>query len=343
MKRWRLLSLLTTIFISLIVWAVVAGLCLLVGSTGLGKPAYGGWSIRMEPVLLASLIGAALASAGVAYQAILRNPLADPYLLGVSSGAALAAYLWRFNFTASLATGFLASVGLAAGQQIFAFAGALISVGIVFLLATRRGRLEPITLLLVGVIVNAVNGALFLLLNQLFRDMPGTGDPLSFLIGAIQQNLTLTGELTGAAIIAIGWVILLVLSGQLNAASVSDAEARSLGVRINRLRWITLIVASLVTASAVALSGPIGFIGLVCPHLARLLVGSDQRRLLPVATALGAALLAVADSAARLLSMPSLAQTRLSVGVLTALLGGPFFLLLLVQARRRKAVAEGLV
>jgi iron complex transport system permease protein len=133
---------------------------------------------------------------------------------------------------------------------------------------------------------------------------------------------------------------MLAISGQLNAAGVGDAEAVSLGVSIGQLRWLALIVASLVTASAVAISGPIGFIGLICPHLARLFVGTDQRRLLPVATALGAALLCIADAASRRLAGEGLAQTLLPVGVLTSLLGGPFFLLLLIQNRRRADMME---
>ncbi len=342
MKQWNLAALARTMALSISVWAVVAVACLTVGSTGVRWPSGSDWGVRLGPVLLASLIGAALAGAGVAYQAILRNPLADPYLLGVSSGASLAAYLWRFSFAAVIAKGVIGGVGLAMGQQVFAFAGAIASVGIVFALASRRGRLEPMTLLLVGVIVNSVNGAMFLLLNQLFRDMPGTGDALSFLIGGIQGNLTAQSQWVAAGFIAVAWMGLLILGGQLNAGAVSDAEARSLGVRIERLRWVTLIIASLITASAVAVSGPIGFVGLICPHLGRLMVGSDQRRLLPVATGLGAALLALADAASRLMAMQSLAQTLVPVGVLTGLMGGPFFLLLLHQSRRRMDRAEGL-
>jgi len=136
----------------------------------------------------------------------------------------------------------------------------------------------------------------------------------------------------------VGWVILLALSGQLNAAVLSEAEAQSLGVHIHRLRWIGLVVASLVTAAAVAVSGPIGFVGLICPHLARLLVGGDNRRLLPVATAIGAALLAVADGGSRMLSRADMGQTLLPVGVLTGLLGGPFFLILLWRGRRQSVI-----
>ena len=332
MKRWSLPALLMTLFASALAWGAVAMLCLMVGSTGeIGWPAQNILPYRREVVLLASLVGAALAAAGVAYQAILRNPLADPYLLGVSSGAMLFAYMWQFPAVGAI---------LALGEQAFAFAGALTAVAVVFFLASRRGRIEPVTLLLVGVIVNSVNGAIFLLLNALIKDPATPGGPLTFLVGGLQTNLRFEQRLAAAIIIAIGFVVLLFLSGQLNVGILSEGEAQSLGVRIHRLRWIALITASLITASAVAISGPIGFIGLICPHLARLIVGNDQRRLLPIAAALGAILLTVADAATRMLSRESAANTALPVGVLTGLLGGPFFLLLLYQSRRRLSLAE---
>jgi iron complex transport system permease protein len=318
--------------ICLVVWLVVATACLCVGSTGsFGFPSSRDqFDSRCEIVLLASLVGAALGAAGVAYQAILRNPLADPYLLGVSSGASLACYLWRFQKIA-------AAVAVVFGmmtQQAFAFAGALLAVGVVFGLAGRRGRLEPLTLLLVGVIVNAVNASIYLLLDSIFRNLPGGGSPLNFLVGGMQTNLTSRQQWLAATSIFAGFVVLLYLSGQLNIATLSEAEAQSLGVRIHRLRWVALIVASLITASAVAVSGPIGFVGLISPHLARLLVGHDQRKLLPLSTMLGACLLAIADAASRKLSSAQGVATILPVGVLTGLLGGPFFLLLLWQNRR---------
>jgi iron complex transport system permease protein len=223
--------------------------------------------------------------------------------------------------------------GQAASQQAFAFVGAVLAVGIVLLLSTRRGRLEPVTLLLVGVIINALAGSIFLLIYNLIGTLPSSEGALSMIVGGIQTSL-LPSQITAAVIIiGLGSVALLAISGELNVAGFSDTEAEALGVRIQRLRWTALVVASLVTASAVAISGPIGFIGLVCPHLARLFVGSDQRKLLPVATALGAALLAAADATSRRLAGEGF--TLLPVGVLTSLLGGPFFLLLLIQSRRR--------
>lgn len=327
--RWSVGRLTVTIAICVVGWAIVAAACLCIGSTGqIGWPSATLLPFRRDIVLTASLIGAALAASGVAYQAILRNPLADPYLLGVSSGASLAAYLWRFPLVYKLIV-VLPVTWAAASQQLFAFAGALLSVAVVFLLATRRGRLEPVTLLLVGVIVNSVNGAIFMLLNFAFKEVPSSGGALSFLVGSIQTTLLNEQVYAAAIVCAIGFAILLVVSGQLNAAGLGTGEAASLGIAIHRLRWVVLVVASLTTASAVAISGPIGFVGLICPHVARLFVGADHRRLLPVATAIGASLLAIADAASRRLAQGDGAGTWLPVGVLTGLLGGPFFLFLL--------------
>jgi iron complex transport system permease protein len=321
-KRWGAGRIIATLVICIGGWFAIAAGCTCFGSTAHDFS----WHDRWEVVLLASVIGAALSSAGVVYQAILRNPLADPYLLGVSSGAMLSSFIWRLT-----PLYLLTSFAFEMSQQAFSFAGALVTIAVVFLLSMRRGKLEPITLLLVGVIVNSINGSIFLLLNSLKHDITGgSGGPMSFLVGGIQTNLTMTQECSAGVAVGICWLVLLYLAGQLNTAMLGEAEATSLGIRIHRLRWIALVTASLMTAAAVAVSGPIGFIGLVCPHVARLIVGNDQRRLLPVATAMGAALLAVADAMSR-----SVAQSALPVGVITGLLGGPFYLALLWKARHR--------
>ena len=340
MSRWSAGRAVAVVLVCAAAWAAVAALCLFVGSTGgVGWPNRDQLDFRVKPVLLASLVGAALAAAGVTYQAILRNPLADPYLLGVSSGASLMAFLWQ---STSLPLALVAVGGggatrgtAAVSQQTFAFAGALASLAVVLLLGRRRGRIDPVTLLLVGVVVNAVNASAFMLLTALQRDRPAAGGPLQFLVGGINTTLTAEQRTAAALVFAAGWVVLFNLAGQLNVAGLSDAEAESLGVRVGRLRWVGLVTASLVTAAAAAVSGPIGFVGLVCPHLARLLVGSDVRRLLPAATACGAAVLAVADAASRFLAADHRAQTLLPVGVLTGFLGGPFFLYLLWRQRGR--------
>lgn len=332
MKHWSSGRLLITLFICSAAVGGTAILCLGVGSTGLGWADTAVRSIRAESILDSALIGAALAAAGVAFQAILRNPLADPYLLGVSSGASLLAFVWELPIFAS----FVNALGQSApiSQQTVSFAGALIAVTIVLGLAGRRGRLEPVTLLLVGVIVNAINGSIYLLLSALAHQLPGNGGPLTFLVGGILQ-ITHAQRRAALGLIAAGWLALLYISGDLNVAALDDAEAESLGVRIHRLRWVALITASLITAAAVAISGPIGFVGLVCPHIGRLLVGGDQRRLLPVATAIGSILLMAADALSRFLSREDLLANLLPVGVLTGLLGGPFFLWLLFREKRK--------
>ena len=339
MKRFGALQLLLHIAVSIVLWLIVAAGCMMVSSVGTGWPSDPEiFRIRSEVVLMSSLVGAALAAAGTTYQAVLRNPLADPYLLGVSCGAALFAYLWRLPALTPITTA-LGYGQQALSQQAFAFVGGIIAVGLVLLISQRRGRLEPVTLLLVGVIVNALIGSLFLLLYNLVNTLPSSEGALTMIVGGIQTSLLREQKLAAAAVAGVGWIVLLALGGQLNTAVVSDAEAQALGVRIQRLRWIALGVASLITAAAVAVSGPIGFIGLICPHVARLLVGTDQRRMLPLSTALGAALLASADAGSRKLNGAGL--PLLPVGVLTSLLGGPFFLLLLIQSRRRNEVAEG--
>lgn len=329
MKRWSIGQLILTLLVCAIGWSAVAALCLMVGSTGtFGWPDPATLPFRREPVLLASLVGASLAAAGVTYQALLGNPLADPYLLGTSSGAMLASYLWTLPAFTTVAAVW------AIGQQAMAFIGALVAVGVVLAIAGRRGRLEPVTLILVGVIVNAVCGAVFLLINSIVKDPASRGGPLDFIVGGLQTNLQQWQMLASSAVLLVGWVVLAVIGGQLNVGSMEEGEAASLGVRVNRLRWVGVVVASLITASAVAVSGPIGFVGLICPHLGRLIVGGDVRRLLPVATTLGAVMLCLADAAGRRMLADGWLGTYLPVGVITSLLGGPFFLVLLLTRHK---------
>jgi iron complex transport system permease protein len=325
------------LLMSIGVWASVAAICLLVGSTGVGVPTSEQVGFRIGFVVVASLVGAALASSGVAYQAVLRNPLADPFLLGVASGAMLGVVLWRFpNLWASPGSG-VYSLLATLGQQGSALVGALLVVSTVLFVSSRKGRLEPVTLLLVGVIVSSLCSAAVLLLVSIRPEIlaAGGGGVAGVLVGALQTNLTAQQLVSGVVVIAAGFVVLMLAGPALSVATLSDAEATSMGVRVHRLRWVALVTASIVVGAGVAISGPIGFVGLICPHLGRMLVGPDPRRLLPVATALGAALLAAADGLCRLLAMQELVATLLPVGVITAMLGGPFFLLLLVRERGR--------
>lgn len=317
--------------LSAVAWLAAAWLCLLVGSTGeFGWPDLAAvLEARAERVLLASLVGAALAGGGVAYQAVLRNPLADPYLLGASSGATLASFLW------TLPAAGMGSIPLMLGQQGFAFAGALAAVTLVLILAGGTGRLEPTRAILVGVIVSAVCASVLMLLINLYTTPAGGGGALAVLFGSLRTSLTRTEVYLAAGLALAAATMLASMAGGLNIASLGEDEAASMGIRVNRLRWLALAAASLLVAPAVAVGGPIGFIGLIGPHLGRLIVGPDNRRLLPVALALGAMLLAGADTATRVLSNPANLGTVLPAGVLTGLLGGPFFLVLLWSRRGR--------
>lgn len=349
MRAWTVRQWGVLVGVSAVGWLAVAVVGLLVGSTGVGVPTAAQLGSRLEVVLLASIVGAALAAAGVTYQCVLRNPLADPYLLGVASGASLGTMLWRFPATLAGFGGVVATVG----QPAMALIGALVASGTVLAFAGGGwgrarleggggGRLEPVTLILVGVIVSSVCSAVVLLLLSLRPEILAGGGGLSgVMIGALQTNLSVTQLVLAAGVLLAGLVAMTLLAPSLAVSTLSDPEAAALGLRIVRLRWLALGVAGVVVAGAVAVSGPIGFVGLVCPHLGRLLVGPDPRRLLPVATALGAGLLCLADGLCRVLAMQQLVATLLPVGVITALLGGPFFLVLLLRHLRGGAGDAG--
>ncbi|MFN4243787.1 MAG: FecCD family ABC transporter permease [Tepidisphaerales bacterium] len=328
MKAWTAGRWLKLATLSALAWAAVAGACLLIGSTGVGWPTAVQLGPRLEVVLLGSLVGAALAAAGVTYQCVLRNPLADPYLLGVASGATLGTLLWRWPGLAD------EGVVLLAGQPAMALAGALLMSALVLAVSsrTRGGRLDPVTVVLVGVVVSSLCSAVVLLLLSLRPELlAGGGGLAGVLVGALQTNLTPGQAVVSAAIVVAGWAGLVLLTPAMAVSMLGDSEALSLGLHLTRLRYLALALAAVVVAAAVAVSGPIGFVGLICPHIGRLLVGADPRRLLPVATAAGACLLTAADALCRGLSMPHLLGTLLPVGVVTALLGGPFFLYLLAR------------
>jgi iron complex transport system permease protein len=289
------------------------------------------FAVRLERVYVALLVGAALAGAGVAYQAVLRNDLADPYLLGVASGASLGSYLWKLPALASIAAAMHPALA-SASQQSFAFVGGLLSAGIVLGVAGWRGRLEPTVLVLVGVILSTITASLLLLLHTLVKTLPGSGYFQSVMIGEF-TDLPNGQFIVALVICGLCAIELLRRAGRLNLSRLDDDEAQSLGLSVRRERWIVMALASLMTAAAVALAGPIGFVGLICPHLARAIVGSDARRLLPAAMGLGAALLVLADALSRYFAATGRLNTIVPVGVITSLLGGPFFLLLLLRRK----------
>jgi iron complex transport system permease protein len=332
-SRWSAKDILSTLLVWTAAWLIVAAACVCVSSAGrFDVPSSALVGFRLERVFLASLVGAALSLAGLAYQSVLRNILAEPYLLGVASGATLGVYCWKVPAISSAILS-LHPLLSAASQPVFAFAGAMLVVFIILGIA-RATHSSATVLILAGVIINTMIGALTLLIYTLSRTTPGSGYFQAVLIGELQTNLTNTQLAIATTIIAIGFVFLLACAGRLNVTMLADDEARTVGVGIARLRHVVLAVASLMTAAAVAVSGPIGFVGLICPHAARRIVGVDHRRTIIASTALGAILLCLADAASRFLLGVTAINTILPVGVVTALLGGPFLLWVLVRARK---------
>ena len=283
------------------------------------------WQIRLPRTCLAALVGAGLAVAGACMQGLFRNPLADPGLIGVSSGAALAASvaivlggLWIPQW--------MAGAGVLA-LPVVAFAGGLLMTVIVYRLSSVEGRVNVATLLLAGIAVNALAGAGIGLLTYLADDAQ-----------LRSLNFWMLGSLGGATWqllwSCMPWVILVLVcsmrfSQVLNVWALGESQAAHLGVDVQRVKWQLMLLCALIVGALVAVSGLIGFVGLVVPHIVRLLLGPDHRWLIPGAACLGACLLLLADLLARLVIAPA----EMPIGIITALLGGPFFLYLLRQRR----------
>jgi iron complex transport system permease protein len=272
--------------------------------------------IRLPRTVAAFLAGLALSTSGVVFQAMLRNPLADPYLLGVSSGAALGAVS---ALAFGLAASFPGSVPLAA------LAGAGVAALAVYALAVRDGGLPPHTLILAGVVISSFCSALVLFLNVMMeaRQLQGA---LFWVMGSLASPPAWLGWAALAVAAGFGWT--LASAGKLDLLAQGDDTAASLGLETGREKNLFFAAACVMTGAVVAVGGLIGFVGLVIPHAARMLFGPGHRVLVPAAALLGAAFLMLSDVAAR----TALAPAELPVGVITALVGAPFFL---VQLRRR--------
>jgi iron complex transport system permease protein len=274
--------------------------------------------LRLPRVALAALVGACLAAGGVLYQALFRNALADPYILGVSSGAGLGAAI---AFA-------LAGVGAAAlwAPPLAAFAGALATILLVATLATRRGVMETFSLLLAGVAVSYTLAALTSFVLVLRREQMSR--IVFWMMGGLQGA---TWQQVGivAVMLAAGLVVPAVYARELNIMLLGDERAGELGVDVERVKRAILASASLVVSAAVSVSGLIGFVGLMTPHAARLVLGPDHRLLLPASVLSGAIVMVLADLVARVV----LAPVELPVGIVTALAGGPVFVWLLVRSR----------
>lgn len=281
------------------------------------------WYIRMPRILIGLMVGASLALAGAVMQGIFSNPLADPGIMGVSAGASLGAVI-------AISLG-LTSMGMFYMPMV-AFVGAFMAVSITILLTMRGGRVETATLLLAGVAISMLLGAftsgILTLMNEYrLREF------LFWMVGGLDFR---RWEHVFLAIgpFLIGTTILITLGRQLNVLVLGDTEAKALGVPVMLYRLIFLFLASFITATAVCVSGAIGFVGLIIPHIVRILVGPDHRVLLPVSALAGALFLIFCDTLGRVLAAPS----EIRVGIMTALLGAPYFLYLLRRVRQKGGI-----
>jgi iron complex transport system permease protein len=288
------------------------------------------WDLRLPRVLAAMLVGGGLACAGAVFQAIFRNPLADPYVIGTAAGASLGAVsgIVLPLLIPALAVG-AGTAWLGIGiVQVLAFAGGLATVMLVLRLARVGDRVDVVTLLLVGYSVSAVLAAGVALL--MFWSGRAISAVFAWLMGSM-AGASWIDLAIAAPIVGVAFGALLVRWRRLNVLLLGDVAAAHLGLDVEREKWALAMLATLATSAVVAIAGTIGFVGLVVPHLVRLALGPDHRLLLPASALYGAALLALADLGARL-------ANGIPVGIVTALLGAPFFLYLL---RRGRAVAIG--
>jgi iron complex transport system permease protein len=331
------IKLITKIFISLAVLAAVMGLCCLAGSqkitlekvfSGPGEeagdnPDYEIFvGVRLPRVILAALVGAALAASGVVLQAILRNPLADPYILGISSGAGLGVIL-------AVLSGFTWSFAGGSPIAVFAFGGAIATVWLVWWIGQLAGKSQITSLLLAGVVINAFFSAVIMFLTSIAKSKE-VHSTILWLMGNITEKSS--GLLWfGGLCITAGITALSCISHKLNVLTFGEEEARSLGVNTARTRLSAFGIAAFITAVAVSLSGLIGFVGLIVPHGVRLVFGPDHRQLLGLSAVIGAVFVVIADTLARIVVAPA----QLPVGVITAIAGGPFFLILLAKYTRK--------
>jgi iron complex transport system permease protein len=292
-----------------------------VGRRLAGAPAEGQietvlFEVRLPRVLAAALVGAALAAAGAAYQALFRNPLVSPDILGVSTGAGLGAVL-----------GIFLSLPVA-GIQLCAFVVGLATVGLVYAVASMVHGREPIlVLVLAGVVVGSLAGAAISLLKILADPYDQLPAIVFWLLGSLAA-MRRAEVWSAVPLVLLGLVPLVLLRWRINVLSLGDEEAKALGVEAGRLRLAVIGAATLMTASVVAISGVIGWVGLVIPHIARMLVGPSFDRLLPTAMLLGASYLLLVDTLAR-----TMARIEMPLGILTAIIGAPFFLWLLAKGR----------
>lgn len=276
------------------------------------------WKIRLPRVLMAFLAGSALATSGMAFQAMFRNPLATPFTLGVSSGASLGAAIGIHLGVAFQLLGIPAITW-------FAFVGALVAIGLVYGLTRARRGFSTATMLLAGVAVSFFFSSLILFLQYL-SDFTRTFRMLRWVMGGLEQIVGFGEVFNVFPFVVTGTLVLFYLTHELNLITTGEELATARGVDVNRMKLLVFLAASLMVGAVVALCGPIGFVGLLVPHISRLLIGADHRWLTPATLLFGGAFLTLCDTLAR----TAIAPTELPVGIITSLLGGPFFLWLLL-------------
>ncbi|NLS93655.1 MAG: iron ABC transporter permease [Planctomycetaceae bacterium] len=280
------------------------------------------WTLRMPRVAVGFLAGAGLAIAGMAFQAMFRNPLATPFTLGVSSGASLGAAVY---IHLGLAFSFLRIPG----ESWFAFAGALVTIAVVYGLARAARGASNVTMLLAGVAVSFFFSSMILFLQYL-SDLTRTFRMVRWVMGGLDV-VGLDSVLTVLPFVFAGCAVVLYFRHELNLITTGEELAVARGVEVDRVKFVVFVVVSIMVGAIVSMCGPIGFVGLMAPHICRLLIGPDHRTLTPATILFGGAFLVLCDTVARTVIAP----TELPVGILTALLGGPFFVwLLLTRAGR---------
>ena len=280
--------------------------------------------IRFTRVLLAVIVGAALACSGAILQAILKNPLADPYILGISSGAGLGAVIAML--LPGITLGFLGGLPIAA----FAFTGAIITVSLVWFIGYFSGRSQITSLLLAGVVINAFFSAVIMLVTLIVKTEQ-LRSTMYWLMGNIPENQHTVLLLSCGSFVTIGIIVLWGISNSLNIITLGEYESKGLGIDTEKTKLVAFSFAAFITAVAVSISGLIGFVGLIVPHAIRLIFGPDHRQLIPLSAIYGGIFLAIADTIAR----TAFGQEQLPVGVITAVMGGPFFLILLARYTRK--------
>lgn len=279
--------------------------------------------VRLARICLAFLVGSALALAGTVYQGVLLNPLADPFTLGISTGAAFGASL-----AILLGLGGVHVLGVSA-LPAAAFAGALLALCLVYMLGSVDGRIHVVTIVLAGIIVSTFLSAMISLLKSLHEESVST---IVFWIMGSLSGKSWSHVLLILPYLALGGTVICCFTRELDLLSLGDIQAQQLGVNVPGVRFRLLLAASLVTAAAVAVSGIIGFVGLVIPHLARLALGPRHRLLVPASLLSGGLLVLISDSIARSI-LPG--GEEIPVGVVTAIIGGPFFCYLLLRRKQQ--------